>query len=283
MGSIRYWYRDGQLIELQSSGQSLSSIFFNYGQGLHQSWRTSGTRIPFFHEQFDLLDNLLEFYQIPKNSNFDSEFLRKEIKRLLTHNRVFKGALVHLIFTGEKTKLTKPGSHLHMMVELIDDERFKMNTRGLKIDRFSESLKDVQLFSTLNSIPNPLQNKWKQEPSKQNCDATFFTNNDGRIIDSPEGSLFVVHGDLLLTPSLEIGSSQRAIRSVILKHATTVGLRINETQNLKSEHLDNADEIFLANDQAGIRWIVGYGKKRYFRKYSELFNNIINREWSEAD
>ena len=98
-------------------------------------------------------------------------------------------------------------------------------------------------------------------------------------MESNDSSIFLAGGDRLYTPSLSLGVTKRAIRQVILSKASGAGLEVMETSKLLPGHLNDADEVFLANDIEGIKWVVGYGKKRFYRKYSEILINLINRDW----
>ncbi len=255
----------------------------SFGQGIHIAWRTSGTRIPFFTEQFSVLLEMLRLNQVKLNHNFDEAFLRGEITRLLNRNRIFKGALIHLLFMADKNKGPIRSSGLYMATENLSEEKFILHSRGIKLGWLKDHTHAGDWLIQGIGNYHPIHMLWEQELKQLNCDAGYFTDKNQKITECSDASLFVIQGTRLYTPSLNLGLTPRAIRKVILRLAPTLGLQVIETELLEPAHLDAADEIFLADDHTGIRWIVGHGEIRYFRKYSELFNTIINREWAAAN
>jgi len=283
MGIIRFWYSEGKIIELASSANLLLRFQLDFGNGLHITWRTSGTRIPFFNEQYKLLQEILEKNKFQPDSLFDEQNLKKEISSLLNRNRVFKGALLHLFCLPSKEIINTKSCSLHMAVENYSEEKFLLNSRGLRIGQLMEPSRQDGWFLPRLGDNHPLHHFWKQELKEKRWDAGYFTGANGSILECPDACLFVIQGTRIFTPSSKSGLTPRAIRNVILRLAPTLGLEMQETDELKPVHLSAADEIFIASDLNGIRWVAGHGEQRFYRKYSELFNTIINREWSETD
>ena len=283
MGSIRFWYREGKIAEISSSVDFLPTLLQDYGNGLHFTWRTSGTRIPFFSDQFSVMVERLRASYIESDTGYDQARLKKEITSLLTRNRIFKGALLHLIFLIHDKAGSSGSARLFMTVEYLDEEKFILNTRGLILGKLSEpSVHNDWLITRIGDF-HPMHSVWQQDQKEMNLDAGYLTSNRGKIIECHDAVIFIVQGKRLYTPAAELGITPRAIRRVILRLAPSLGLETIETGELEPRHLDVADEIFIANDQTGIRWVAGHGQKRFFRKYSEELLSVINRDWAEAD
>ena len=283
MTAKRFWYRDGRIEDINSASDILSRFLLDFGQGLHIAWRTSGTRIPFFHEQFSVLMELVRKNQIVLNHNFDDSFLKGEITRLLNRNRIFKGALVHLIFLPQKSAVSISPAGFYMATENWDEEKFILNSRGFKLGWMKGHIHPGDWLMPRIGSYHQIQTLWSKEQKSLNWDAGYFTDKNGIIVECNNANIFMIKGTHLYTPSLNLGITPRAIRKVILRLAPTLGLQTTETKQMESAQLESADEIFIAGDKTGISWVVGYGEKRYFRKYSELFNTLINREWAEAN
>ena len=48
------------------------------------------------------------------------------------------------------------------------------------------------------------------------------------------------------------------------------GLTCTISDNIRPQDLGKADEVFLTDDRNGIRWILGYERKRFYRKISGI-------------
>ncbi len=282
MGTNRFWYNDGKIEALNSEPNPLRGLLLNFGRGLHITWRTSGNRIPFFEEQFSVLNDALLKNQLQTEDDFNELFLQGIITRLINRNRIFKGALIHILFVPGYHQATNDTSSLFIVSEDWPEEKFILNSRGLKLGWMKEHVHPGAWIMQKIGHNHMIHLLWENEQKRHNWDTAYFTNTNGKIVECNNASFFLVKGSKLYTPSINLGICPYAIRSVILRLASTLELQIIETDQLEPAHLDAADEIFIANDQKGIQWIVGHREKRFFKKYSELLNTLINSEWARV-
>ncbi len=282
MGSNRYWYNNGVFEDIISDPILISHILLNADLGLHLSWRTSGTRIPFYPEQYNLLQVLLNLNNIRNTTASMQEFLLQEIGSLLRRNRIFKGALIKLyIFPDEKKSTNKP-SGIFIFTQEYPEEKYVLNKRGLQLGWLKNSHHPgVEIMSGLMNSYQRVS-IFDSLMQKQKINAGYLTNVNQNIVDGIDSTLFIVKENKMYTPSLKIGAYPRALRQIISQNAPKIGLQLIETDQLEPVHLDNADELFLANDIFGIKWIVAYNENRFFRKYAELFVNLINKDWEKV-
>jgi branched-chain amino acid aminotransferase len=279
MSSNRYWYNNGKFEEVISSPILISRILLRSDLGLHVSWRTSGTRIPFYKEQYKLLQVLLNLNNIRNTTASMEEFLLQEIGSLLRRNRIFKGALIDLFFFPEEKTSTDSPSGIFIFSQVYQEEKFILNKRGLNLGWLKDSYHPGTeiMCGLMNScqrvsiFDNLLQ--------KHKIDTGYLTNKNQNIVDGIDSNLFVIKANKMYTPSLNTGTYPRALRRIIITNAQKLGIQSIETDQLSPTHLDKADELFLVNDIYGIKWIVAHNENRYFRKYAELFVNLINKEW----
>ena len=283
MASNRYWYNNGKFETVISDPVLLSKLLLNSDQSIHFCWRTSGTRIPFYKEQFILIQKLIKKNHFSLESPLMPEFILENISSLLRRNRVFKGALIHIFILPLKRTDLDQLSGIYAFTEDFPDERFLMNQKGLQLGWIKKSYQAEEISLNALFYSRRIDTLWDKDLKKQKIDTAYLCNQNDKIVDCINSSLFIVKGDVLYTPSLSIGASPRAIRQVIIHHSASLGLKLIETDKLESIHLDAADEIFIANDLDGISWVVGHNNNRYFRKHSELLLNLINNDWEKGD
>ena len=44
---------------------------------------------------------------------------------------------------------------------------------------------------------------------------------------------------------------------------------------ISPEILKEADEVFVTNAASGVRWVMGYGKKRYFNEMAKTITSFL--------
>lgn len=65
------------------------------------------------------------------------------------------------------------------------------------------------------------------------------------------------------------------MRNVVMQVAKTNQIPITEAQ-INPEVLNEADEVFITNATSGIRWVMGYGRKRYFNEVTKTLSSLLN-------
>jgi branched-subunit amino acid aminotransferase/4-amino-4-deoxychorismate lyase len=61
-----------------------------------------------------------------------------------------------------------------------------------------------------------------------------------------------------------------------MQTAKSNGISIVEAQ-INPEVLKEAEEVFVTNATSGIRWVMGYGKKRYFNEVTKSMSSLLNK------
>ncbi|MNL76188.1 4-amino-4-deoxychorismate lyase [compost metagenome] len=65
------------------------------------------------------------------------------------------------------------------------------------------------------------------------------------------------------------------MRSVVMNTAKSNNIPLIEAQ-INPEVLKEAEEVFITNATGGIRWVMGYGRKRYFNEISKDLSARLN-------
>ena len=70
-------------------------------------------------------------------------------------------------------------------------------------------------------------------------------------------------------------STFREMFEVVIQLAAANDIPVIEAQ-LNPEVLRQADEVFVTNAIGGIRWVMGYGRKRYFNENAKNLSALLN-------
>jgi branched-chain amino acid aminotransferase len=67
------------------------------------------------------------------------------------------------------------------------------------------------------------------------------------------------------------------LRYKIIEILKSLGYFVKDNCSLTLQDLLTADELFLTNAIAGIRWVVAFRQKRYYNKMSKLLIQELNK------
>ncbi len=240
---------------------------------IYQRIRASGTNIFLLSAHYENISAQLERFKIAFEKKISFVFFKQQITRLIHKNRYYTSSLIHFYFYPEN----KDGYFI-IKIQKIPEESFKLNRLGYHIDIYNEYQKIAEnplATETYNTCIDNIAHKYKTQKKLDEC---ILLNNYNRISDTIHSTIYLISSKKLLTPLLSEGGKNDVIRKVVLSAAQQVGLTVKETK-IKINTLQIAEEILLSNSTEGIRWVIAYRDRRYFKKNAEKILMIINKEF----
>jgi len=158
----------------------------------------------------------------------------------------------------------------------LENEQFKLETKGLLIDIYDEVHKPVNLLSNLktsNSLIFILAGIFRKENKLDEC---LILNQYGRICESLNSNVFLAKNNKIFTPPLTEGCIEGTMRYTIIGLAKEIGYDVEEKGILENNFLE-ADEIILTNAIQGIRWVGAYKDRRYYNFISRKLVIALNQ------
>lgn len=228
--------------------------------------------IPLFNENVNLLIQQIEIlkFPCPELLNNKNELFRIT-KRMLNKNKFYRsGYICFYIFWHE--------NKLNTLVLSNSSERFDfpLTEHGILVN-FSDIIK----FSRNKYYRYLFYNEtfWKVVAASKH--GTYFQNSlilneNNSVCEAISANLYAITGKTFFTPSLITGSYEDTLRKIIIDIARDTGFIISETENLKKEDVFDVDEVFIAGETIGIKWILGIENKRFIHKYSEGIHQKLN-------
>jgi branched-chain amino acid aminotransferase len=266
---------NGKLIPASEPVFPAANRSYRYGDGLFETVKVRDGKLLLeafhFERLFDGL-SLLD-YNIPKH--FTTSQIGQEILDLCQKNGCEKSARVRLSVSRGEGGLYDDTGSFHYLVEcwplvnMVD----KLNDEGLIIDVFPDSRKACDKFSHLKSanfLPYVMAARFARQ---QKLDDALVLNQHGRIADATIANLFIIKNHTLVTPPL----SEGGVDGVMRKWLKVKGSRFRiEEAPLSIEDLETADELFLTNAIAGIRWVKQFRDKTYSNRQTvEIYKALI--------
>lgn len=251
---------------------------FKFGDGIFESMRMCNGKLQFTTDHADRLKAAMKAIKIDGYTLFDEYFLKQKTSDLAKKNKVYGNARFRLTVYREAEGLytpasNKPGYVLEMVP--LTASSYELNQKGLIVDVFDELTKPVNRlsnFKTTNALLYVMAGLFQKQ---HRLDEAMILNQYGFLCESTSSNVFVLYDHQIYTPALSEGCVRGVMRSVILKLAKMHNLPVIEAQ-INPEILNQADEVFITNAASGIRWVMGYGRKRYFNEMARQLNTKLN-------
>jgi branched-subunit amino acid aminotransferase/4-amino-4-deoxychorismate lyase len=251
------------------------------GQNIRQSLFATGNRVPFLKLWLDLLGKRFASVGWHLPDEFRLPEFQIQLEKLLNRNRLFRCSWIHLliipVFPSAEMDCS-PSFRCIALSEELENDYFPLNPKGLTIG-ISERYHNTSDPFISSMIRSPLRNLLiRQETVFNGWDEIILTDQKGCLSEAYDSNLFIKIREEIFTPSAENHCYPRIITGLVKKLIPKTGCTLIETEGLKQIDLSRADEVFLTDDMQGIRWVLGYGKKRYYRKVA----NSLQEEMTSA-
>jgi 4-amino-4-deoxychorismate lyase len=107
---------------------------------------------------------------------------------------------------------------------------------------------DLAGLKTLNRLDNVMA---RMECLRRGADEGLMCTADGRIIGGTMSNLFIVNGDRLITPALDMAGVRGVMRGVVMQVAERLGIALDEDV-IDVHSVAGADEMFMTNSLIGV-------------------------------
>ena len=251
---------------------------FKFGDGLFESMRMCNGKLQFAEQHTDRLRAGMKALKMEGFALLDEYFLRQKTAELLKKNK-FNGNVrfrltIYRDGEGFYTPQTNKVGYLLEAVPL-EQTQYELNQKGLIIDVYDEITKPINKlanYKTNNALVYVMAGLHQKQ---HRLDEAMVLNQHGFLCESTSSNVFVVYQKQIYTPALSEGCVAGVMRSVVLQLAKTHNLPLVEAQ-ISPDILNEAEEVFVTNATSGIRWVMGYNKKRYFNEVAKLLCAKLN-------
>jgi branched-chain amino acid aminotransferase len=281
MEKQNYIWINGEFTRNDQPVLNIHNRSFAYGDGFFETIHSYGTEPMYLELHLTRIYRSLSILGMEQPSFLTKEFLAKEITRLLNKNRIFGSARIRItIFRNEGGLYTPSDNRISLVIQsaIIPQNFYPLNPKGLVVDLYSEIRKPINILSSIkscNALIYVMAGQYKQQQKLDDC---LLINDQNRIIEAISSNIFVVKGNIILTPSIEEGCVAGVMRKVVIDLAKRNGFKVIDNAVIEADKLLEADEVFLTNAISGIQWVVGLRHKRYFGIVSKKLSLELNKE-----
>jgi branched-chain amino acid aminotransferase len=269
---------NGEILPADTKLLTIANRAFRYGDGLFESMRLMKGQLKFADLHADRLQRGMKALKIDGYSQMDAWFLKEIVGDLARRNKA-KHARIRLTVFRDAEGLYTPSQNKMaycLELQLLDEPRYFLNTKGLIMEVFDELPKPTNYLSnikTCNSLIYVMAGLYK---TQNKLDDVFLLNQNGFLCEASSSNIFVWYQNHLYTPALSEGCVEGVMRQVIINIAKENNIPVTEAQ-INPDILYEADEVFLTNAARGIQTVIGFGVRRYFNEISKQLIEELNK------
>ncbi len=234
--------------------------------GIRESFRAENNLALFARDNYDFLLDSLAAVELPVPSDWNFPRFVNDVSRMLNKNHLYLAAkvIIHL-FPG----IT--GTEYLMAAEEIPAGFYPVKEGGILIDFYDDAAKGTSVYHAYEPASRALWSMAVRAAKLVSRNNLILFNNKGFACESTGGSFGYLMDKTVVFPSPDSQGYSPPIANVVRKCAGECGYTIIEKKEIKREELLNADELFLIDNCAGIRPVLGLYARRY---YTTGTNNI---------
>jgi branched-chain amino acid aminotransferase len=246
----------------------------------------SGNRIPLLEQSLQHLEGRFQSVGWSLPQSLTQRELQPNLEKLLNRNRNFKGCMIHLAIMPIEAASGFDGNtsfNYLAVTEEMEYDYFPLNNKGLAIG-IAKGFRNTGGPFYSSMVRSRIRSLLiREEYLASGWDECLLTDQRGFLSEASAGNIFLRTGERILTPAPENNCLPRVITSLVKDLAIKSGYRIEVVKNLAPDNLNKAEEVFLTDDLNGIRWVLSFENKRYYRKVSAVLSDELRNYLQHPD
>ncbi|OQA01250.1 MAG: D-alanine aminotransferase [Bacteroidetes bacterium ADurb.Bin408] len=270
-------FYNGQIEDAKKFSYLLNNRAFRYGDGLFETIRVYNGRPLFKELHHKRLTAGLSVLKI-KAPEADALYFFDTLQNIIAAQNIKSGGRIRYSVWRTSGGYYTPNSDCGVsLVEAqhLPQNAFELNEKGFLISIYKEITKPCTLLSPFKNPYAQLHvmaGMHKREPGWE----TVLINQQNNLCEGISSNIFILKDNILLTPAPDQACVKGIMRQVIIENlAAVLNLKTIETQ-ISELDLQNADEVFFTNAIQGVRWALGFEKKRYYNTLSRKITGVLN-------
>jgi len=276
--ALLYLNNNGEVLKNQGATLAAANRGHLYGDGLFESIRVvDGKPINVEAHILRMLEGAIAL-KMRTPSFYLTSFFEEKINELLKVSMIEGGGRVRISLDRLSGGTYKPESNeVSYFIEVypLEDNEYKLNTRGWEIDLYTSIRKQKNKLSNYKTKNGLLYVMSSIEAQEKGLDDLLITDQKGSILEGSSSNLFVVSNGVLYTPGLDEGCLGGVMRMTLINIALENGIKVYES-SIMPQNLLAANEVFLTNAIKGITWVASYRSKRYENEMSNRLLTLLN-------
>jgi branched-chain amino acid aminotransferase len=268
-GYINY---NGKVLLEDSSFIATSNRSFRYGEGFYITARLANGTISFWDFHAKRIHEAIEILGFKTPKHFTVHSIGEQILKLCKKNNHPIARVRIAFFQGKGGLFDVSNDFLEYIIETwpLQDKIPRWNTNGLQIGVFSDGIKAVDRFSSIQTN-NALVPIMAAKFAKANLwNDALIINQFSNIAESVIGNVFWIQSKQIFTTPLSEGPIDGVMRNYIVSKLQVI------EKPLLINMLPEIDEMFIASPVRGIQWVQSCNNNLYSNEQIQsIYNSII--------
>jgi len=256
---------------------------FLYGDAVFETVKIVNSKVLFLEEHYFRLMSSMRIVRMEIPMNFTMEYFEEQILGLAKTKKNENSSRARITVYRNDGGYYLPQSNtvsFLINVQSLDSIPYLLNTKSYIVDLYTDFYVSKQLLSSIkstNKIINITASIYAKENGLDNC---LLLNDNKNVIEAMQGNLFMLKGNVLITPPVSEGCLNGVMRKKIIELANKFeNIEVLE-EAISPFELQKADELFITNVIKGIQPISKYRKKEFASNFAELLLQRLNESIS---
>jgi branched-chain amino acid aminotransferase len=277
---MKYQLFNSKVVDSQTNVIDTTNRSFRYGDGFFESMKVANGKVLFADLHWNRLVHACSILRINIPKEFTVDVFRAESEKLARLNAEQHSRIRFQGFRAGAGRYTPDTSVLNwiMTSEPIENAEYTLNQKGLCVgvcDAYSINPLPQSGFKSCNAVPYVLGGIYASQKGWDDC---LMLDAEGFIAEGTGSNVFLVQGNVLVTPTLENGGVPGVMRSVLMHLGQESSFEVS-AKLVTEDDLLSAHECFLTTATRGITWVSAFQKKRYFKKTASKLVEQLNRRY----
>ena len=247
---------------------------FRYGDGLFESMVAFDGIVPLLPYHYEPLKHSAEILMMEMPAYMDFDWFKATISDLLNPNKA-TNARLRMQLTRAGGGLYKPDTNTTDMLITcapIANNRFEWSSINAT---FSPYRVDTGVLSNLKTTSKIQYVLSALLAEKKGASEAFLFNTRGTLAEAIQSNVFLIRGDMIMTPALTNGGVNGVMRRYVIGQLEQT-FNVVQSDVLMND-IDEADEIFLTNAVRGIQSVAVVGSVVYSDTQTRDIFAMINQ------
>jgi len=254
---------------------------FLYGDGVFETVKIVDNKILFLEDHYFRLMSGMRIVRMQIPMNFTMEFLEEQILAVAKANGCENSGRARITVYRNSGGFYLPSDNkVSYLINAtpLEHATYVFQKSDYEVDLYKDFYVTKQLLSsvkTTNKLINITGSIFADENGLQNC---LLLNDSKNVIEALQGNIFMLTGNILVTPPVNDGCLNGVMRKQVLTLAKkNENIEVEEV-SISPFDLQKADEIFITNVIMGIQPVTKYRKKEFGTSFSESLLLKLNMQ-----
>ena len=250
---------------------------YRYGEGIFETMKMTNEAIPLWELHWSRFQSSLQLFGFDMARLSTNNIIYEQIKELSRMNDCASLSRLRLsAFRGNGGPFDQ-ANEFHYLIESwpLDPQTNQFNEAGSTIGIFPTARKSCDALANIKSASYLAYALAARHALAHQWDDALVINSHDRIADSSIANIFLVQDGHIITPPLSEGCVSGVMRKYLLEKLPGAGYQVTEAP-VSIHQLQQADELFLTNAIAGLRWVRHFEDREYRHSICKtIYRDII--------